>query len=54
MNGVKNACFEFGSFEYWEKEPGTQAAITEGNGWGIGSLITTSSSRALGFALPFC
>jgi len=36
MNGITNACFEFGSTEGWQEEPSTEASLTKGNGWGNG------------------
>ena len=34
MNVVKNACFEFGSLESWQKTGAGNARIVDGNGWG--------------------
>ena len=34
MNAVKNACFEFGTLESWEKTGAGNAKIVDGNGWG--------------------
>ena len=34
MNMVKNACFEFGTLEGWEKTGAKKAELTRGNGWG--------------------
>lgn len=36
MNGVKNACFEFGTLEGWAQTDNKTAALSEGNGWGNG------------------
>ncbi|MBF0197075.1 MAG: right-handed parallel beta-helix repeat-containing protein [Planctomycetes bacterium] len=34
MNGIKNACFEYSSLEYWQKKRAQTAKLTKGNGWG--------------------
>lgn len=34
MNGVKNACFEFGTLEGWEQSSDLSVQLCEGNGWG--------------------
>lgn len=35
MNMIDNACFEFGTFEDWNKTDASQATLEEGNGWGV-------------------
>ena len=34
MNTIRNACFEFGTFEGWTKTHAESATLTKGNGWG--------------------
>lgn len=34
MNTVKNACFEFGTLEGWDRSGVTNATLVDGNGWG--------------------
>jgi len=36
MNAVKNACFEFGTLEAWQKIESSKAQLVKGNGWGNG------------------
>jgi hypothetical protein len=49
MNMVKNACFELGTFEGWEKMDAAKAELVEGNGWGNnwgkGKVHATGTSK---------
>ena len=38
MNVVKNACFEFGTLEGWQKVASSKAKLVKGNGWGNGMV----------------
>ncbi|HUT10106.1 MAG TPA: carbohydrate binding domain-containing protein [Thermoguttaceae bacterium] len=47
MNVVRNACFEFGTLEGWEKTNAERAELVGGNGWG-NAIVGSDKAHATG------
>ena len=45
MNGMKNACFEFGTLEAWTRTDSAAARLVKGNGWGTGWAMGTKDKK---------